>query len=68
MERMGWTVDDVRKLPISGYFTIAEYYEDKTRTRKVPPDIAEKQAKELERVWALKKEWLSRKELTNLAG
>jgi len=68
MEKMGWAVDDVRRLPITGYFTIADYYGDKMKIQKVPEDIAEKQARELEQIWALRKEWAARKELTNLAG
>jgi len=68
MEKLRWTVNEIRSLPLPSYYTIVEYYANETKNQKIPDDVIEKQTRELERVHELKKIWQMRKELTNLTG
>jgi len=68
MEKLRWPINGIRSLPLSTYYTIVEYYANEAKNKKIPDDIAEKQAQELERIHELKRIWQTRKELTNLTG
>jgi len=61
MEKLNWSIEDIRRLSMPGYFTLLEYY-------KPHEKITESQEKELERIYELRRAWEKRKELTNLTG